>query len=69
LQYQVIHPLYVLLDNAPKKAFDYGLAQIRMAMETVEEGTPTGRRQAINDLMGFFVTSYGPVRSPIIVSW
>jgi hypothetical protein len=69
LQDHVIQPINNILANTPQKALEYGLAPLRMAMETVEEGTPTGRRQALLDLVKFFATSYGPVRQPIRVTW
>src|SRR5205085_8735763 len=58
LQDKVLLPINNLLANAPQKALEYGFAPLRLAIDTHEEGTPIGRRQALADVVRLFATSY-----------
>ena len=66
---RVLSPANRVLSNAPYEAFRTGQAIVKESMEAHEEGTPTGRRNALTDLRRLFEVTWKPFRVRVDVAW
>ncbi len=65
LQVAVLQPVNGLIRRAPDDAYRGGKAVVAAAMDRADDGTPEGRAKALNELDGFFASSWEPFRSPV----
>jgi hypothetical protein len=69
LDHGVVQPVNRMLERAPDEAFRTGRAAVEIAMEAHEEGTPTGRRNALSQLRRVYSYSWQPFSKQITVEW